>query len=116
MKKNLFVVCLILALATISIAVVANTITIENPSIGWHYYGYKVFDASYCEYEDIASYTINSTSYWYDRILADDNSPFDLEPIIGTDLYNVHIKEGYESYIIDWFQDQNTLILRKIKR
>ncbi len=100
MKKFKKIVSLMLALvmcfsfSAVSFAADGDyTITIENATIGADYSAYKIFDATYDEASGGVSYTISSSSTFYESI-EKMSSVFVLTEIEGTDNYYVTTVEN----------------------
>ena len=101
MKKKLSILLaltMILSMSMTAFAAGSGSITIENATVGQKYSGYKIFDATWDG--DAVSYTIDSSSPWYTKVVAD-GSPFTLTQVGGTNTYNVGVvDEKTDSEII----------------
>lgn len=102
----LLALVMVLALGTSAFADGPGSITIENATVGKEYAGYKIFDATWDEDKANVAYSIKSGNPWYDLVNGD-GSPFQLERVGSSDVYNVFVKDSEtDDSIRDWIRAQ----------
>lgn len=81
----------------------AGSITVTNATIGKEYSLFKLFDATYNEDGGVAyTYTKSADDALFELLNSED-SPFVMEQVLDSDVYNVTVKEGTTgSAISEW--------------
>lgn len=64
----LLALAMVFALAVTAFAAGAGSITVDNPIAGQNYTAYKIFDVVYNDGQTAYSYTIDSTSAWFNTV------------------------------------------------
>lgn len=64
----LLALVMVFALAVTAFAAGAGSITVDNPIAGQYYTAYKIFDVVYNDGQTAYSYTIDSTSAWFNTV------------------------------------------------
>lgn len=76
---------------------IKGSITITNPIEGVTYTAYKIFDVTYDENGTAYSYTIDSTSAWYNTVAGITNSGLTLTQVGSTTTYNVGVSNNFSA-------------------
>lgn len=109
MKKRFSLILVLIMLFSMNVIASAASnsngkITIENPSAGQTYEGYKIFEATYDG--DKAAYSVKKNDPWFD-IINKESSPFNVTPLKSNPNSNHHVvtvKESFDNVaIIGWF-------------
>ena len=88
----LLALVMVFALATTAFAAGTGSITVDNPIAGQDYTAYKIFDVVYNDGQTAYSYTIDSTSAWFndvDTYFKQTNSGLTLTKVGDTNTYVV---------------------------
>lgn len=89
-------VIMVLTMAfTVFAATEKGTITVDNPLEGQTYTAYKIFDVTYNEGKDSFSYTIDSTSAWYNVVK--DYDGITLSRVGSSDKYIVKKNDNFSA-------------------